>query len=912
MDEDRFRRVGDLFERALELPSERRDEFLRRATPDDALRVEVESLLAAHDAEGGPLDGAPEGVREAGERDRLAPGTRVGAWRIGALVGRGGSGDVYLADRLDADFAQRAALKMLRVDATYQLERFHAERQLLARLDHPGIARLLDGGLSEQGRPFAVLEYVEGLPLSEHVRRNRLDRDARLALFRQVCEVVEYAHRNLIVHRDLKPENILVGADGRVKLLDFGVAKLLDGARGGRADDETRAPLTPDYAAPEQLTGGAVTTATDVYGLGVVLFELLTGERPYRSGHLPLARAIHLLLEAPVPRPSAVAADDESRGAPPPVPSRALAGDLDAIVGRCLRRDPSERYASAGAVLADLDRFLRDEPVEARAPRRRYLLGRFLKRHRWGVAAVVALFLALAGGLVAVAWQARRAGLERDAARRAADREEALRYHLVNLFRDSLAPAASGGGEPAGPLSAKAMLDRSARRVIASYGDDPVLAGHVVETLADLYGALQDVEGQVPLLEAFLARAGAEADPRAVAIARQKLAQLELTRGNAARAAELLAPAEAFWATDPQRYREPLLEGLFVRGLLLRTQGDLEGSIATYREALPARIALSGRDHREVANLYNSLAITLTAAGRYDEALAAYRESLAIHAHLGRSEEIDALIMLGNTGTLAFRTGRLREAEEVLGRAFAGQQTQGGDSASVAAAMGLWGAVATALGRAGEALPRLRQAVEMAETFAGAASPLALQDRLFLADALLSVGDLAEARRVIRESLAAAKGRYGETHLLTLRARLAAAHLALAEGRTAEAREDLAALATAFRAAGRQGETWTAQAELALGESLLREGRPAAAIAPLADAVALREGALWEGSPEVAVARARLGEARVAARQVGGRDLIERAIPVLRSELGAGHPETLRAERALAGSAELPVQPGTR
>jgi non-specific serine/threonine protein kinase/serine/threonine-protein kinase len=870
MNQERWDRVESLFADALERPAPERAAWVRaRASGDDALAREVESLLAAHEAGSGPLDAPAAGGFADGTPAALARGSRIGAWRIGELLGRGGSGEVYAAERADGDFAQRAALKLLRGDAAGQIERFHAERRLLARLDHPGIARLLDGGVSPEGRPFAVLELVDGLPIVEHARRAGLGLEERLELFLQVADAVDYAHRNLIVHRDLKPANILVGPEGRVKLLDFGIAKLLDPGPADGAGDETRAPLTPDYAAPEQLTGEPVTTATDLHGLGVVLFELLAGDRPFRSGGLPLAAAVRLLLEAPVPLASAVAAERQRTGEWTPVAARALAGDLDAIVARCLARSPAHRYPSAGALAADLERHRRREPVEARGRRRRYLLGRFLARHRWAVAAVSLLFLTLAGGLVAVAWQARRAALERDAARRAADREEALRYHLVTLFRESLAPEpqAAGAGAAA-PLSAKAMLDRSARRVLDRFADDPVLAGNVVETLADLYGALQDVEGQAPLLEAFLAKADERADPRGVAAARQKLAQLELARGKPDRAAELLAAAEAFWATDPERFREPRLEAMFLRGQLLRAQGDLAASIAIYEAAVPERVALSGRDHRETANLYNSLAISLTAAGRNDAALAAYREALAIHERLGRGDELDALILLANTGTIAYRTGRIREAEEILGRAWRGQQSQAGDSASVAAAMGLWGAALSTLDRPLEALPHLRAAAAMAEQFTGAGSPLTIQDRIFLADALGATGARGEARRSLDETLRRARERFGEAHLLTLRARLSLARLDAAERRPA-AEAELGALAAAFAGGGKQAESWEAHAAFALGELRLAEGRAAEAVAPFARAVELRAALLVPESVELALARSRLDAARRAAGDGG-------------------------------------------
>jgi hypothetical protein len=894
--QERFQRVATLFEEALSLDPSRRAEFLERASAGDAALVrEVESLIRAHELPPGVLDTGALPSRPDSPASRLEEGTRLGPWRLGAFLGMGGAGEVYRAERADGAFEQQAAIKLLRREAAAQLERFHAERSIVARLEHPGIARLLDGGIAPDGRPYAVLEYVEGRPLVEHCRVLAAGLQERLALFAQVCDAVSFAHRHLIVHRDLKPGNILVDTEGRVKLLDFGIAKLLD-AEAGAADLTTRAPITPDYAAPEQLTGAPITTATDVYALGVILYELLTGQRPWMSSDLPVASALKLLLDTEAPPPSRAAAG----AAEPPVPAPQLAGDLDAIVAKCLRKEPASRYPTVEALQRDLSRHLRQEPVQAREGARFYVLRRFLRRHRAALAAVAALILSLAGGLAAAAWQARRAGLERDAARHAASREEAVRYYLTSMFRSSLQPAAG-----AQPVTAKSMLDRSAERVLREYRDDPELAGKVVETLADLYGALGDIEGQAPLLEAYLAQAGAEADPHAVALARQKLANLELVRGRVPRAAELLAQAEALWTTDPARYREPRLEGLYVRGQLLRAQGDLAGSIATYEEAIRERTAHSGHAHRETANLYNSLAITLTGAGRIEEALAAYREAIAIHEQLGQAGDLDALIMLGNTGTLTYRRGRTREAQEILQAAYEKQRAAAGDSAAVAASMGLSASALTMLDRAPQALPILREAVDMAVRFTGPASPLAVQDRIFLGEALASAGQTAAAREVLRENLAITEKQYGAAHILALRNRLALARLDLAAGDARAAEAAARDLLPGLRALLPAQAAWLAHAQVLHGEALLDLDRAREAIEPLAEARAAREKSLWEGSWELAQARARLGEAQLATGDARGAGLVESARKALRAELGAAHPQAQRAEAVLARYGEL-------
>ncbi len=883
----RWGRVEELFADCVDRDHAGRAELLDRSCADDAeLRREVESLLAAHETTAGILD-TPLALPSTAPMtaELLAPGVRLGPWRIGALIGRGGAGEVYAAQRADDSFEQRVAIKVLQLGAAAQLDRFHAERRILARLEHPGIARLLDGGTLADGRPYAAIEYVEGRPLVEHCREHGCDLQERLRLFGEVSAAVAHAHRNLVIHRDLKPGNILVGADGHVKLLDFGIAKLLDAraaAEAGAAGDVTRAPLTPDYAAPEQLTGEPVTTATDVYALGVLLFELLTGTRPWRSGDLPVASAVRLLLEQEAPPASRATPD-------PQVPARLLKGDLDAIIAKCLRKEPERRYDSVAALWEDVERHLRHQPVRAREGARLYVLGRLLRRHRWAAAAVAAVFLSLAAGLAAFAWQAHQAALERDHARRAARREEAVRDYLTSMFRTSLAEPA------AAPITAKAMLDRSAQRVLVEYRDQPQLAGKVVETLADLYGALGDIEGEAPLLEGFLAAAGAEADPQSVALARQKLANIELVRGHPERAAPLVAQAAAFWQRDPERYREQRLEGLFVRGLLQRSQGNLAGSIATYQDAIRERTELSGHAHRETANLYNSLAITLTAANRLDEALAAHREALGIYRELGRGEDLDALVLLGNIGTLELRVGRLREAQETLATAYRKQRAAAGDSAAVAASMGLYGAALTMRGQTAEALPVLREAADMAVRFTGPSSPLAVQDRQFLTAALAAAGDLAAARGALRANLEIARRQFGPNHILTLRLRLAQAELALASGEPAAAAAQVATLLPALRTLGGQSGPWVARAQVIAGDALLALGRPREALAPLREAVALRQSFLWAGSWELAEARARLGEALAALGDPDGRRLLEMAAAALKAELGATHPQTRRA-----------------
>ena len=473
----RWVRLERLFAEALALPEAARAAFLDRACEDDAdLRSEIDALLRSHDAPG-VLDTAQHPPHAVEPLPSLAPGTCLGLWRVGHMIGRGGMGEVYAATRADGAFEQRAALKLLRYEAVGEVERFHAERRILARLEHPGIARLLDGGVAPDGRPYTVMEYVEGRSLTDYCREHRSSLRERLALFAQVCDAVAFAHRNLVIHRDLKPANILVDDEGKVKLLDFGIAKLLDAAAVPGDTDVTIAPFTPDYAAPEQLSGQPVTTATDIYALGVLLFELLTGERPLRMRGLPSTHALKLLLDRNPPPPSRVV----QANAEAPLPARLLVGDLDAIVAKCLRKEAAHRYETVNGLKRDIERHLHNEPVLAREGARLYVFWRLLRRYRWAVAGRRALILTLASGLAGTAWQARRA--EREAARATATKD-----FLLSVFRANDPRIASD--KPRGEITARELLDIGSARIEKEFAGQPELQIELLGLTAAIYGNL--------------------------------------------------------------------------------------------------------------------------------------------------------------------------------------------------------------------------------------------------------------------------------------------------------------------------------------------------------------------------------------------------------------------------------------
>lgn len=404
MDQSRWKKIDELLQQALDLPTTERDSFLSKAcNGDEALRSEVHSLLAADRQMGEFLD-QPLLSRET---EPSATGRRIGVYRIESKIGHGGMGTVYLARRDDdQQFDQQVAIKLIKrgMDTDEIIERFRYERRILASLNHPNIARLLDGGTTEDGLPYFVMEFIEGEALPTYCERKKLSVTERLKLFLQVCSAVQHAHNNFVVHRDLKPSNILVAKNDSVKLLDFGIAKLLNAEEAGLSTLLGQRPMTPEYASPEQIRGEAITTASDVYSLGIVLYELLTDQRPYQFRQRNTEEISDFLREHEPQLPSQTVTNDKQR--------RELQGDLDNIVMMAIRKEPESRYRSVAQLAEDIERHLSGQTVAARPKTFSYRTVKFIKRNRAGVVAAAMLLVTLMAGIIATSWQARIAKAE--------------------------------------------------------------------------------------------------------------------------------------------------------------------------------------------------------------------------------------------------------------------------------------------------------------------------------------------------------------------------------------------------------------------------------------------------------------------------------------------------------------------
>ena len=506
MSPETWQEIKRIFDAAVELAPSAQGAYLDSVCRNATARREVEKMLAADYAT--VLDHSPLATHAFAEGARLE-GRRIGRYRIVSEVGRGGMGAVFAAVRDDGQFEQKVAVKVILsgLNTDTIARRFRNERQILASLEHPNIARLLDGGMSDDGLPFYVMEFIEGEPIDEYCRTRDLSLHARLELFRQVCAAVSYAHRRLIVHRDIKPSNILVTPAGEVKLLDFGIAKVVSQTNDGERGTATQLGLmTPAYASPEQFRGEQVTTATDIYSLGVVLYRLLTGQLPYNLNGLRLDQMLRLVCETEPPRPSHALADggpnakvrskrieedsfEEETTQSAIRNPQALKGDLDNIVLKALKKEPDRRYESVEQFSEDVRRYLVELPVSARPDTFSYRTSKFLKRNRVAVIAASLVFLALIAGIVGTTYQARAARRERERAEKRFEQVRKLANNVVFKYHDAIA-------DLPGATATREMLVKDALEYLDNLSQDAQDNPALAQELALTYLKIGNVQGE--------------------------------------------------------------------------------------------------------------------------------------------------------------------------------------------------------------------------------------------------------------------------------------------------------------------------------------------------------------------------------------------------------------------------------
>ncbi len=709
--------VKQTFEDAASKPESERFAFLDEACANDAeLRREVESLLNSLTQSGQFLEPPDEPTTM--PHDNTLAGKQIGPYRIERIIGEGGMGAVYKAVRDYGQYQKNVAIKVVRgaLWNEHILERFELERETLARLQHPNIAQLLDGGTTDDGVPYVVMEYVEGIPLDAYCDEHQLDISERLKLFRTICSAVHYAHQNLIVHRDLKPGNILVDATATPKLLDFGIAKILDASQQVEASEMTRAGLrfiTPEYASPEQLRNENITTKSDIYSLGVVLFKLLTGKRPYdfrnqlpheisravceelpqRPSTVVLKETSRLGNENTEPKPEAVSA---LRDTNPHKLSRQLSGDLDNIILKALEKDHEKRYGSVEHLSEDIRRHLEGLPVFARNATLAYRVTKFVGRHKPGVAAAATIILLSVGGVLATLWQASKAT------------KEAAKAEQINLLlQEMLAsadPAKSGKD-----VTVVQTLDRAVERVERELVLQPEIAASVLHTIGETYLALgqyekadRDLKHSLVLRQQVL---GSEHE--GIATVLHSLAFLAQLRSNHTEADSLYRRAIAMHRTmspapdnhlasmlsdygtllhersENDKALQVLRESLEIfqgiggndskeyaialtnLGSALKDNGQLGAADSVYRLALDIMKRTLGEDHIDVAQAINNFAFVLVNEGNDDEAEKCFRQSLAIRKKVLGDKHPEVALALANLAGLILKKGNLDEAEQL-------------------------------------------------------------------------------------------------------------------------------------------------------------------------------------------------------------------------------------------------------
>jgi len=876
-----WRRIQSVFAEVVEVEPQNRAATLANLCrhDDDAIRTQVESLLASDGCEADPLVSAIGAAAESlliEHQDRLL-GTHVGPYRIVSILGHGGMSTVYRAERDDSQYQLTVAIKVLHHSTLHPRlrSRLHSERHILATLDHPAIARLIDSGDLDDGTPYLVMEHVDGQSIDAYCDNRTLFVRERLELFLTVCTAVQYAHRNLVVHRDIKPANIFVGVDGNPKLLDFGIAKLLAPESLSHTLPVTRLQeriLTPENAAPEQVLGRPVTTATDIYSLGVLLYQLLTGRSPYRLmsySQLQLERAI--CMDNPVRPSQAVIARlagetdldrsriSDRRGLSPERLRSRLSGDLDAIVARAMRKEPDRRYASVEALADDITRHLNGRPVLARQGDWRYNSAKFLRRHVLAVFSIGAAFCGLGTFAAITVWQNHRIELARDATAQERDRAQQVSAFLVDVF--SQADPFNAQGHEA---TAKDLLDRGAQQILGNVSLQPEVRAELLESIGLAYRRQGFGDRAIPLFEQAVAirREERPIDNHRTAAALGNLAQA-LTDGGHLVSAEaylhqaLTASRSADGETPSPETADILLQlGQFE----LDAKSDPDAATHMFMDALAIYRAGQGSQNLSIASTLGALSSAATWKGDFALAERHQRDAIAVlQATVSRNHPEHA-VALATLGYILTQRGKYRESEQVLTEALEIERSVFGPT---------------------------NQRVAQIESHLGI-----LYERL---------NDLPRAIQAAQSAVDIATERLGPTHYLTgyyldglanLYAK--ADDLPAAESRV---REALAVYAQALPAR----HLYVASTRQLLGEILLRRSAFPAAEVELRAAVDINSALAGADNWRTERSRASLGWALIVRNDaVEGEPMLAAARDSLLATVGPSHPATQWATVRLA------------
>ncbi len=785
MKAERWQQVRSILEAALELAPDERAAYVKAVCADDgALKEEVQSFISSYEEAGDFLENTPlldDAIQLDDPEPQMLVGQRLGPYKLMGEIGRGGMGVVFLALRDDDEYKKRVAIKLVKrgLNSDEVLHRFRHERQILASLDHPNIARLLDGGTSAEGLPYFVMEYIEGTPIDRYCDENRFSIRQRLHLFRKVCSAIQYAHQNLIVHRDLKPGNILVTAEGEPKLLDFGIAKLLNPELYAQTLLTTALStrlMTPDYASPEQVRGRKITTASDIYSLGVMLYELLTGHRPYRFTDYRQEEIERVICQEPPEKPSAaikrIVEEEKPDGAPPTTltPERVsetregqpeklrkkLAGDLDNIVLMAIRKEPERRYSSVEQLSEDLRRHLEGLPVIARPDTFAYRTSKFIRRNKIAVAVAVAFFVLTVTAAILIIGQSIRA--QRESAK-----AQQVSQFLIELFNVSDPGQARGN-----TITAREILDKGATRIERELADQPAVQATLMHTIGQVYAKLGLYDAAQPLYE------------KSLAIRRDLYGETSAEYAESLSYLAMVYSAKSDYQQAESLDRRVLdirrrvlgdehfevARSLNNLAYVLALRGERQAAEPLYRQAIAMHRKVKGNEHEDLASTLNNLAMLLDNTGQYDEAEALFQEALAMRRKLFGEDHPDVGVSLNNLAGLYRRKGDLAAAEQLYDDALAiARKSLGAEHPTVATLMNNLGVLLTSTDRKDEAERLHRESLALRRKHFGDES----------IDVALSLNNLGllfyerqeydEAEKLYRQALAIHRKQLGDQHL---------------------------------------------------------------------------------------------------------------------------------------------------
>ncbi len=834
--------VNALFERATSLPPEERHAFIDKETSNNpALRGELLSLLAFDVQQTvSPLSRAVGSalVNVISDQRRMLLGRVIGNYKLVSILGEGGTGTVYLGERADNQYSARVAVKIVDHTAIQGNlgERFRAERQILANLNHPNIARLLDAGETEDGQPYLIMECIEGEPVDEYCDRHSLDLRQRLELFSDICSAVQYAHQNLIVHRDIKPANILVTESGVPKLLDFGIAKLLDTGSSNPKPDMTRMNdrlLTPEYASPEQILGSAITTASDVYSLGVVLYQLLCGLRPYKvpasASQLEMERSI--CISDPERPSSAVRRTPESphfpreaiafaRASSPERLARSLTGDLDAIVLRALRKEPQHRYTSIEQFTADIRRHLAHEPVQARQGTWIYYGQRFAKRHTAGVIAGAGFLVFLVGVAIVMSIQRQQIAHALERATQQGQRAETVSKFMMNVF-SAADPFVNIGKEP----TAKSLLEQAARRIQTDLGQQPAVRARLLEAIGGSYRRMGQPARAIPYLQESVdiqrtLAVGSERLASALtelAIAQRETARYQESDATFAEALHAMREAEG---TKSEAHAQVLVD--LGRLELYRSHND---EAAKYlKTALQTMRELKGENDPEVGAILAELAHVLVWSNELEQAEQTARAAVQIYALVPETHP-DRIMADSRLAQILLYRNRHAEAAPIFERVLAAQRSvYGSSTGAVADTLGNMAQLRIAQNNSAAAEELIREALAIYKDARSTDSARIGYLQTMLGTVLLKQDELLNAEDILRDTVALFERALPADHQYVASAEYYLGETLLRQQKLADAEAALSASMNRWKRS--DAPPWrAARSKNALGEVLVRQGR---------------------------------------------------------------------------------------